>query len=51
LKSRRYGKPIKSYCRFRFYGRHPGFSVEKDVGFFGDSTIEKPVGLPEKSLP
>ncbi len=42
LKSRRYLKPVKSYYRFRFSGRHLGFPVGDD-GFFGDGTIEKPV--------
>jgi len=25
---------VQSYCRFRFSGRHLGFPVEGDVGFF-----------------
>jgi hypothetical protein len=37
--------PFKSYCRFRFYGRHLGCPVEGEErsDFIGDGTIEKPV--------
>ena len=34
---------LKVILLLRFYGRHLGFPVEGDVGFFGDGTIEKPV--------
>jgi len=34
-------KPFKSYCRFRFSGRHLGFPVEGDVGFSRGCTVEK----------
>ena len=34
--------PFRSYCRFRFNGRHLVFPVEGDVGFFSKMELKSP---------